>query len=409
MTRAVWNLVVLVVLATVLAGCSAAAPRLRESGLNSRFAFAPDTPFETYVEETRRTIVTARVDLNEINRAAILEANSPFELQPDGKRFPRTADGKYRNGVLLVHGLSDSPYHIRAVARHFQEKGFLVRAILLPGHGTVPGDLLTVTCEEWIKAVEYGTNSLKPLVSRLHLGGFSTGGTLSAVMAMKDPDVRGLFLFAPAFGIKDWRVALTGLMSVFTTWVGPPLDDVDIAKYETFAVNAAYQIHRLTRLTDGKFAEGKRLSVPIFAAVSEDDITVDAGKIVEVFEKYAPSPKSRLILYSARPEGPARGKGDTRILAENSRLPEMNVLAFSHPCIPMPPDDPHYGRDSGYRNCLHYTGNREKWEACRRDGRTPLGEITSDNLAKTTLRRLSFNPHFGRMMEQMDRFIESLE
>jgi len=109
MTRAVWNLVVLVVLATVLAGCSAAAPRLRESGLNSRFAFAPDTPFDAYVEETRRMIVTARVDLNEINRTAILEANSPFELQPDGKRFPRTADGKYRNGVLLVHGLSDSP------------------------------------------------------------------------------------------------------------------------------------------------------------------------------------------------------------------------------------------------------------------------------------------------------------
>ncbi len=401
--------IALAVLLSLIAGCSAATPRLRESGLNSRFAFAPDTPFETYVEQTRRMIERARPDLNELNRAAVLEANSPFELKPDERAFPRMPDGRYRNGILLTHGLSDSPHHIRAIARHFQGRGFLVRAVLLPGHGTVPGDLLAVTGDEWAKAVAYGADSLRPLVSRLYLGGFSTGGTLSVLTAMKDPGVHGLFLFAPAFSIKDRRAALSGLLSTFVNWVGPAQNDDDFAKYESFAVNAAYQIYHLAGHVRETLAGGKILDMPIFAALSEDDMTVDAATTLEIFERNAASPKSRLILYSPRQERPARGRPDARISVENSRLPELNVLDFSHPCIPIPPDDPHYGRGSGYRSCLHYAGNREKWEACRRDGQVPLGEITPENLAKTTLCRLSFNPLYSRMMEQMDRFIDALE
>jgi len=401
--------IVLAVLAGMLVGCSATAPRLRESGLNSRFAIGPDTPFEVYVERMRRMIETVRVDLNEVNRAAVIEANSPFELKPDEKLFPRMPDGKYRKGILLTHGLSDSPYHIRAVALHLRDRGFFVRAMLLPGHGTIPGDLLTVCSEEWIKAVEFGAGGMKPLVSHLYLGGFSTGGTLSALQAMKDPDVRGLFLFSPAFAIKDRRAVLTGLISLFADWVGPGQDDIDFAKYESFAVNAAYQIYRLAGRVDDMFAEGKRLGMPVFAALSEDDMTVEAGKTLEVFERYADSPKSRLILYSPRLESQPHYRKDSRIVVENSRLPGMNILDFSHPCIPVPPEDPHYGRNGGYRNCIHHAGNKEKWEECRRNGKVPLGEITPENLAKTTLRRLTFNPHYDRMMEQMDRFVESLE
>jgi hypothetical protein len=71
---------------TVMAGCSTLPPRLQESGLNSRFSFSRDVPFDEYIRQSGRMIEKARVDINEINRDVILNANRPFELKPDESR-----------------------------------------------------------------------------------------------------------------------------------------------------------------------------------------------------------------------------------------------------------------------------------------------------------------------------------
>lgn len=42
-------------------------------------------------------------------------------------------------GVLLVHGLSDSPYSLRAVAERLHAEGYTVVGLRVPGHGTCPG------------------------------------------------------------------------------------------------------------------------------------------------------------------------------------------------------------------------------------------------------------------------------
>jgi FlaG/FlaF family flagellin (archaellin) len=43
-----------------------------------------------------------------------------------------------RGGVLLLHGMTDSPYTMRHLATMFQEQGLYVLNLRLPGHGTVP-------------------------------------------------------------------------------------------------------------------------------------------------------------------------------------------------------------------------------------------------------------------------------
>ena len=139
----------------VITGCATPSPRLQLSGLNTNFAVAEDAPFATYIKETREMMIKARVDVHDDNRDVVLKANMPFELRPDEGSFPKGKDGKYRKGILLIHGLSDSPYLFQPLARHLQKQGFFVRALLLPGHGTVPGDLLGIRYQEWIRAVQY--------------------------------------------------------------------------------------------------------------------------------------------------------------------------------------------------------------------------------------------------------------
>jgi len=40
--------------------------------------------------------------------------------------------------VVLLHGLTDSPYSLRHVAQRFRERGFVAIGLRMPGHGTVP-------------------------------------------------------------------------------------------------------------------------------------------------------------------------------------------------------------------------------------------------------------------------------
>ena len=56
--------------------------------------------------------------------------NRSYELAPAGEP---------RGSVLLMHGLTDSPYSMRGIAEVFQSRGYYVVALRLPGHGTLPG------------------------------------------------------------------------------------------------------------------------------------------------------------------------------------------------------------------------------------------------------------------------------
>ncbi|MDQ5987727.1 MAG: hypothetical protein CSYNP_03472 [Syntrophus sp. SKADARSKE-3] len=403
------QLIILLLLSSLFTGCVSLSPRLQESGLNSGFGFNTEKSFDIYVQENRDLIEKARVDLNEINRESVIKANAPFELRPDTTLFPKTRQGKYQKGVLLIHGLSDSPYMMQPIARHLQARGFLVRAILLPGHGTVPGDLLSVTYGEWINAMTYGLKTLKADAGQVYMGGFSTGGALCVFQALQDREIKGLFLFSPALGLKDKRAALAGILGVFSEWVGSPRDDTDYAKYESFATNAAGQIYGLTQELANRLGDRKLLEAPVFAAFSEDDETVDAARTLEVMGKNGASKKNRLIVYTKKPRPDQEGPNGT-VVYDGSYIPEEHILDFSHIAITIPPDDPHYGRNGGYKCCLHYMTEPEKRRLCLLGGATLWqGENSSANLQAATMRRLSYNPLFPRLLGQLDGFLKDVE
>lgn len=372
--------------------------RHQPSGLNRNFMGA-GLSFADYVQRMQEMLLRAHAGKTDPEK--IVSGNSPFELHPAGN-FQKGGNKPYRRGVLLTHGLSDSPYHMRHLADFFQRNGFRVMALLLPGHGTRPGDLLDVRWQEWAKTVAYGADCLADEADETYLAGFSAGGALSVLQASRDERVRGLFLFSPALEITS-RARWANLHKLYswlmpkTAWVSV-MPDIDLYKYESFCKNAAAQMYALTQALPQC-----EVDIPVFAVASSDDATVHSSATLR-FMRWAKHPASRLVWY-AMEEFEQEG-----IEWVNSAVPEQHILSSAHTAIVVPPEDAHYGAAGEYANCLHYFENdNERYASCL----SPLqevwqGEVNERNLGHGVLRRLMYNPHYAAMEASMQRFIESL-
>lgn len=377
----------------------------------SRVSGAGRLAFADYVARTRDMLHQFQARTSAASHEQIADGNAPFELKPPAG-FPAGNNKTYRRGVLLTHGLTDSPYFMRHLGNFFQENGFRVLAVLLPGHGTQPGDLLDVNWQEWAGTVAYGVDRLAEDVEDIYLAGFSAGGTLSVLQSLRDKRVCGLFLFSPALRISP-RAALARLHKLYS-WLMPSgkwLDlkpDHDIYKYESFPKNAAAQMYALTWEVS-KLLHQQHVDIPVFAAASADDTSVDASATVE-FIAHTRHPSSKLVLYSA---GTARIPPDIpaeKLEVVNSVFPGQRILSSAHTAIVLPAEDRHYGAEGDYSNCVHYyPDDIEKYAACNNNPGADLqGELTDKNLKAGILRRLMYNPNFPALKVSMKSFIDDL-
>ncbi len=391
--------------------------RHRESGYRQT-PVTDQLSFSEYISRTEDMLRSAHSAKPPEFGEKLVYGNSPFELSPPTGSQPGL-HRKFKRGVLLIHGLSDSPYFMRHLGAFFRERGFRVMAILLPGHGTQPGDLLNVNWKEWANEVAYGVEQLSQDVDEIHLAGFSAGGALSIYQSLLDPRVKGLFLFSPALKIS--KKAMLAKLHQLYSWLIPSgkwLDikpDVDIYKYESFPKNAAAQMYDLIREVN-KLLNRHKPDIPVFVAASADDATVDVSATLE-FIGSAGNARNRMVLYITELERNARSGELSAACRErgciefvNSVNAEKNIVSSSHAAIVLPPDDAHYGANGDYAACAHYyPGDMRKYSACiENPQRCLLGEVTESNLKLGLLRRLMYNPKFDELKSSMNSFIDSL-
>jgi hypothetical protein len=130
--------------------------------------------------------------------------NRTYELLPDGP---------IRGGALLIHGLTDSPYSVKAEAELLRSLGYYALCLRMPGHGTVPGGLVTADWEDWRAAVRLGARHVRQRAGAgtpFVLAGYSNGGALSvqyALDALDDPKLPRpdrVLLFSPMIGVSPF-------------------------------------------------------------------------------------------------------------------------------------------------------------------------------------------------------------
>lgn len=377
----------------------------QKSGLNSHFS-GEYSSFRDYVNQMRDIVAATRLDLTDDRAEKIIDANSPFEWLPKSVTPSNEKNHTLSRGILLVHGLFDSPSTLLSVASYFHQHDFLVRAILLPGHGTKPGDLIDVSYHEWIKATHFGIQSFANQVKELYLCGFSTGGALVIHQSLANTitNLAGLIVFAPAIKLLTPIAILSNLDNLMHQTVGgikwmTRSATPDYAKYISFTLNSAHQVHLLTSEIS-HLTKRQPLNAPILLVATEDDEVLSVKGMLSFFERYSHE-HSQFILYG----NSAVTYQDKRIKRIAAQYPEKGILNFSHMCLPIAPDHPHYGERGDYHDILYH--EEESREKPKLTGEAFfLGALTRTNIRKHFVRRLTYNPDFPNLLSRINTFIK---
>ena len=201
-------------------------------------------------------------------------------------------------GVLLIHGMSDSPYSLRSIGQTLHRHGAYVLGLRVPGHGQAPSGLLEVKWEDMAAAVRLAMAELRQQVpgSPLYIVGYSNGGALAVqytLDSLRDDElamVDGLVLLSPEIGITRlakltfWQERIGRLLGLKKLAWNSILPEYDPWKYGSFSINAAKQAYRITaeiqRQLDRLDADSLATVPRILAFQSVVDTTVTAPALV---------------------------------------------------------------------------------------------------------------------------------
>ncbi len=238
------------------------------------------------------------------------------------RSFVMTPEVPLAGVVVLLHGLTDSPYSMRHLAELYRNHGFVALAPRLPAHGTVPGALIRIRWQDWLGAVRLAMREAARLSEGklpVHLVGYSTGGALAIKYTLEalegNSTVRPdrIVLLSPMIGItSDARYAgVAGWPAILpafakTAWLDV-LPEFNPFKYNSFPVNAARQSYLLTNVLHRqleRMARGSQLAdlPPILTFQSVADATVSTPAVLAMLYAYLPDNGSELVLFDINRE-----------------------------------------------------------------------------------------------------------
>jgi alpha-beta hydrolase superfamily lysophospholipase len=252
---------------------------------------------------------TGRAEAGSINRYQHGSMMDPTAMEPDWNRSFQRIRENPQAGILLLHGLSDSPYSLRHLGERLHAAGATVVGLRIPGHGTAPSGLVEVTWQDMAAAVRLAMPHVRSLVGDkpVFILGYSNGGALAvnyALECLEDPALpkaNGLVLFSPEIGVSPaaaiavWQGRIGHWLGVEQlAWTSVSLE-YDPYKYGSFAVNAGDLAHRITTTIDkrlGKLSAAGKLAdfPPLIAFQSAVDATVSTRDLVtRLFDRLPPN------------------------------------------------------------------------------------------------------------------------
>jgi alpha-beta hydrolase superfamily lysophospholipase len=429
------------------------------------------TDWTHYVAEEDKIMASVRAEVSQklapdervpINRYFEASPIYPAHFAQDWNRsYVLEPDGKPVGVVVLLHGLTDSPYSLRHIAKHYRDRGFLAIGIRLPAHGTVPAALTDIRWEDWMAASRLAVREARrrvPAPAPLHLVGFSNGGALAmkySLDALENPKLSRpdrIVLVTPMIGITRFArfaglAALPALLPTFAkaAWLSV-VPEFNPFKYNSFPVNGARQSFRLT---DALQAQIQRLAragklgglPPVLTFQSVIDFTVSTPAILTALYAYLPDNGSEIVLFDVNrtvkfaallrsasfvaldslvPTTPQRyrftaivnASDDSETMIERSIAPGQlqaevrplnlpyprGIFSLSHLAIPIPMDDPLYGMQPDPQTKADYGYNLGTMDA-----RGERGALIVD---QDFLTRLPSNPFFPYLLDRVDDGID---
>jgi len=349
--------------------------------------------------------------------------------------------------VLLLHGLTDSPYSLRRTGEILHERGYHVLGLRLPGHGTAPSELRDASLKDWRAAIRIAAAHLQEVLGEggeLLLAGYSNGGALAidyTIDSLDDESLRvpdRLILFSPAIGVSRMAVLarahhVLSFMPYFKKleW-GGIMPEYDPYKYNSFPTDAGYETHLLTGSVRKRLAQLQQRGAsadfpPVLSFMSLADATVKVEAVVSALYDRLARPENELVIFDVnrrstmrdffrldpavrlqelkdRPTTPyrltvlsnrddqsdsvlvgTRAAGATEFEESDPGLEwPRGIYSLSHVATPFPQDDPVYGLVPPPEGALDLPLGRLE----------PRGERGLLSVPVTHLTRLRSNPFF---------------
>ena len=424
--------------------------------------------WNTYTKEEARIFEDVRLNVVEkIEPTERVPSNRYYEGSPiypehfaqDWNRsYILEPSGPPRGAVVLLHGMTDSPYSLRHIARNYRDRGFVAVAIRLPGHGTVPAGLTNVTWQEWAAATRLAVREARRRVGPdkpLEMVGFSNGGALAlqyAMDAIENPALTRptrLVLISPMIGVTRYArfAGLVGLPAVLpafarAAWLGI-VPEFNPFKYNSFPVNGARQSYLLTNAIQEQIARLERENrlnglPPILTFQSVIDFTVSTPAVMSSLYDKLPENGSEIVLFDVNRSvsfrtflrvasynalsrllrvGPqnyrttviANASGDSTHTAERSIDADSvethirplsidyppDIFSLSHVAIPFPVTDALYG----------IAPNDDENFNVSLGTLAPRGERGTLILTLDSMFRIASNPFFPYLLQRVDEGI----
>ncbi len=228
-----------------------------------------------------------------VSSSAVRDGSHPRILEHE-----RPAD----KAIILIHGLTDSPHFMRAIADFFHTRlGYNVYLPLLRGHGLKnPTGMIKVRLKDWKANIAYAIEKAQVHTNHISIGGLSAGGALSFYTAATNERITGsVYLFSAALDIAGGIGGLWGEVAerLLRTPVAKmlyrldqkkPLINANPFRYARMDKGGAIQLGRLIKHTDKIMSAHRKKAQPfqkrIFAAHSEGDHAAHIDGIKTLFE-----------------------------------------------------------------------------------------------------------------------------
>lgn len=384
---------------------------------------------------------------------------NPGQLARDWNRsFIMAPGGPARGSVVLLHGLTDSPYSLRHIAFFYQARGFHVVAPRMPGHGTVPGGLTNVSLDQWQAVARLAMREARALSGGgpVHVVGYSNGAAIGlrhALAALDEPDLvrpDRVILISPMIGVSPaarlagiagWPALLPAFANA--AWLDRTLE-FNPFKYNSFPVHAAKLSERQTAALSRELETARRAGKlaempPILAFQSVVDATVIARAVQDQLLDRLPAGGHELVLFdvnhesvaaplltqSARavaarftPTGPRdyrtvlitnEGAADGQMVARTweagATAPKdvpvaisypSRLFSLSHVALPFPPGDGLYG----------FEPDPADHQGAQLGRLLVQGERGTISVSQDILTRASSNPFFPLILDALARRID---
>lgn len=217
--------------------------------------------------------------------------------------FEFVHETKSKQGILLFHGLTGSPYEMKKYGNFLFKNGYDVFCYSFPGHGERLNEIQTVKYQDWCDFAQEKYNILRKNYDYFYVSGLCLGAVIALYLAENNSDITGIIalsttLFLDGASMPWYKFLLPmGLYTILRYYYTFPEDNSLGVKNEITRKTLAKVmskttvgmdnyplscVHELLRLSKFVRARLKEVKTPILVVHSKyDNLTrVKSAKIV---------------------------------------------------------------------------------------------------------------------------------